>query len=77
MSNVGTERQKKENECGSQKLDCRGLKQARRQREDGGKNHLVIIISYLKESLLCIIHRMEQTQLNEDNAWIYGSNKFQ
>jgi hypothetical protein len=38
------------------------IKQAGRQRDDGGQNHLVKI-SYCKESLSCIIYRINVNKL--------------
>ena len=47
----------------------RDLKQAGRQRDDGGQSYLVKI-SYCKESLSFTIHRMKLIQLKEDSFTI-------
>ena len=41
-------------------------KQAGRQQNDDGRNHLVKI-GYCKENLSCIIHQMRLIQFKEDN----------
>ena len=45
----------------------RDLKQAGRQRDDDGQNHLVKI-SYCKESLSFIIHRIKSIQPKEEQC---------
>ncbi len=57
-------------------VSIRDLKQVGRQRDDGGQNHLVKI-SYCKESLSFIIHRMKSIQrLRRNNAWLQDSDEF-
>ena len=50
-----------------QHLETLCNKQAGRQQNDGGRNHLVKI-GYCKENLSCIIHQMRLIQFKEDKT---------